>query len=179
MAIGTLATVFGVVFLLVGVLGFFAAPPPPEAAPLTVDHGHGLALGMFPVNTLHNVVHLLFGALGLLAARGVIMSARGYFQFLAVAYGALAVLGAIPATQTTFGLIPIYDRRRRDRLHQRGRGACDGTHLTCAGRREHRRGRRGATLATSAIPSPAPLRQIGTPRIARMSRKTMAITRRM
>lgn len=36
------------------------------------------------------------------------MSARGYFQFLAVAYAALAVLGILPATQTTFGLIPIY-----------------------------------------------------------------------
>jgi hypothetical protein len=108
MAIGTLAMVFGVVFLLVGVLGFFAAPPSPDAPALTIEHGHGMLLGLFPVNTLHNVAHLLFGALGLMAARGVIMSARGYFQFLAVAYGALAVLGAIPATQTTFGLIPIY-----------------------------------------------------------------------
>jgi hypothetical protein len=108
MPIGTLATVFGIVFVLVGVLGFFAAPPPPDAAPLAMEHGHGLALGLFPVNTLHNIVHLLFGALGLMAARGILMSARGYFQFLAIAYGALAVLGAIPATQTTFGLIPIY-----------------------------------------------------------------------
>ena len=108
MAIGTLATVFGIVFLLVGLLGFFAAPPPVGAPPLTMDHGHGLALGLFPINTLHNIVHLLFGALGLMAAGGAVMSARGYFQFLALAYGALAILGAIPATQTTFGLIPIY-----------------------------------------------------------------------
>lgn len=108
MAIGTLAMVFGVVFLLVGVLGFIAAPPPPDALPLTMNHGHGLALGLFPVNTLHNIVHLLFGALGLMAARGMLMSARTYFQFLAVAYALLAVLGALPATQTTFGLIPIY-----------------------------------------------------------------------
>ena len=108
MAISTLATVFGVVFLLVGVLGFVAAPPPPDALPLAMNHGHGVLLGLFPVNTLHNIVHLLFGALGLLAARGAVMSARGYFQFLAVAYAALAVLGILPATQTTFGLIPIY-----------------------------------------------------------------------
>jgi hypothetical protein len=108
MAIGTLAGVFGVVFLLVGVLGFFATPPPADALPLTVDHGHGMALGLFPVNTLHNVVHLLFGILGLLAARGALMSARTFFQFLAVAYALLAVLGMVPATQTTFGLVPIY-----------------------------------------------------------------------
>jgi len=108
MAIGTLATVFGVVFLLVGVAGFFAAPPPPDALPLSANHGHGLALGLFPVNTLHNVVHLLFGALGLMAARGILLGARAYFQLLAVAYALLAVLGVLPATQTTFGLIPIY-----------------------------------------------------------------------
>ena len=108
MAIGTLAAVFGVVFLLVGVSGFFASPPPVDALPLQMDHGHGMALGMFPVNTLHNVVHLLFGVLGLMAAGGILFGARAYFQVLAVSYALLAVLGAIPATQTTFGLIPIY-----------------------------------------------------------------------
>jgi hypothetical protein len=35
----------------------------------------------------------------------MLMSARAFFQMLAVAY---ALLGIIPATQTTFGLIPIY-----------------------------------------------------------------------
>jgi hypothetical protein len=108
MAIGTLAAVFGVVFLLVGVAGFFAAPPPVDALPLQMNHGHGMALGLFPVNTLHNVVHLLFGVLGLMAAGGILFGARAYFQVLAVSYALLAVLGAIPATQTTFGLIPIY-----------------------------------------------------------------------
>ena len=108
MPIGTLAAVFGVVFLLVGVSGFFAAPPPPDALPLAMEHGHGMALGMFPVNTLHNIVHLLFGALGLMAAAGMLLTARGYFQLLAVSYAALAVMGLLPVTQTTFGFIPIY-----------------------------------------------------------------------
>ena len=102
------ATVLGVAFLLAGVAGFFPSPVPPGAPPLTMEHGHGLALGLFPVNTLHNVVHLLFGVIGLAAARGVGMSPRGYAQFVAVAYGLLVVLGLLPATQTTFGLIPIY-----------------------------------------------------------------------
>jgi Domain of unknown function (DUF4383) len=104
----TLATVFGLVFVLVGIVGFFPSPPPLDAPPLTLEHGHGLALGMFPVNTLHNLVHIGFGLLGLLAARGALMSARGYFQFLAVAYGLLTILGLLPATSTTFGLIPIW-----------------------------------------------------------------------
>jgi hypothetical protein len=108
MPISTLATVFGVVFLLTGVAGFFPSPPPPEAPPLVADHGHGLALGLLPINTLHNVVHLLFGVLGLLAARGMMLAARTYFQVVAVIYALLTVLGLIPATQTTFGLVPIY-----------------------------------------------------------------------
>lgn len=108
MSIGNLATVFGVVFLLAGVAGFFPAPPPPDALPLVVNHGHGLALGLLPINTLHNAVHLLFGVLGLLAARGMVLAARAYFRLVAVIYGLLTVLGVVPATQTTFGLVPIY-----------------------------------------------------------------------
>ena len=108
MSTATAAMAFGIVFILAGISGFFAAPPPPDAPSLTVEHGHGLALGMFPVNTLHNVVHLLFGVLGLAAGRGAIMSAGGYFQLVAVSYGLLVVLGLLPATQTTFGLIPIW-----------------------------------------------------------------------
>jgi hypothetical protein len=105
---GNAALLFGVVFLLAGISGFFPSPVPPDAPPLTVEHGHGLALGLFPINTLHNIVHLLFGALGIAAARGAIMSARGYFQLVAALYALLVVLGLIPATQTTFGLIPIW-----------------------------------------------------------------------
>ena len=104
----TMAMIFGVVFLLVGAVGFFPAPPPPDAPPLAVEHGHGLALGLFPINTLHNLVHLLFGALGVAAAMGALMTARGYFQLVAISYALLTVLGLIPITQTTFGLVPIW-----------------------------------------------------------------------
>jgi Domain of unknown function (DUF4383) len=104
----TMALVFGVVFLLVGLSGFFAAPPPPDAPPLQIEHGHGLVLGLFPVNTLHNLVHLLFGVLGIAASRGVVMAARQYFQVVAVSYGVLVLLGLLPATQTLFGLVPLW-----------------------------------------------------------------------
>ena len=104
----TFAAVLGVAFLLVGILGFFPGPIPPDAPPLRMEHGHGLLLGLFPINTLHNVVHLLFGVLGLAASRGAGLSARGFAQLVAVAYGLLVVLGLLPATQTTFGLIPIW-----------------------------------------------------------------------
>src|ERR671913_1467589 len=76
----TAALVFAIVFALVGLAGFVPSPPPPDAPPLTMEHGHGLALGMFPVNTLHNIVHLLFAALGFLAWSGG--WSRRYFQLL-------------------------------------------------------------------------------------------------
>ena len=104
----TAALIFGAIFLAGGVSGFFPAPPPPDALPLTVNHGHGLAIGLLPINTLHNVVHLLFGALGIAAARAMVLSPRSYFQLVAVTYALLVVMGLIPATQTTFGLVPIY-----------------------------------------------------------------------
>ena len=104
----TMAMIFGVVFSLIGVLGFFPTPPDPTAPPLAVEHGHGMALGLFPINTLHNIVHLLFGVLGIAASRGALMSARSYFQLVAASYALLVILGLIPATQTTFGLIPIW-----------------------------------------------------------------------
>jgi hypothetical protein len=106
MSTKTAALVFGIVFAAVGVMGFMPAPPPPDAPPLAFEHGHGMALGMFPVNTLHNVVHLLFAILGIAAWAGG--WARGYFQLLAVSYGILAIMGLVPGTHTTFGLIPLW-----------------------------------------------------------------------
>ena len=106
MSTRTAALVFGIVFAVVGILGFMPSPPPPDAPALTMEHGHGMILGMFPTNTGHNVVHLLFALLGIAAWAGG--WARTYFQVLAVSYGLLTVLGLIPATQTTFGLIPIW-----------------------------------------------------------------------
>ena len=103
----TAALVFGVVFILAGLSGFVASPMPPGTPALIIEQGHGLALGIFPVNVLHNIVHLLFGGLGIAAGLGAVMSAGNYFRIVGVSYLLLAVLGLISATETTFGLIPI------------------------------------------------------------------------
>lgn len=66
-----------------------------------------LASGLFPINVLHSLVHLAFGIWGLLAARAV--SASGvYAKGVAIISAVLTVLGLIPATNTTFGHVPIY-----------------------------------------------------------------------
>jgi len=94
------AQILGVVFLLVGILGFVSTgmsmDPNPETAPRL--------LGLFPVNALHNVVHLLFGVWGLVAARSF-GAAKTYATVSGAIYVVLAVLGFI--APTTFGLIPI------------------------------------------------------------------------
>lgn len=101
------ALVLGLGFVVAGIAGFFPSPADPPAG-LTQTHGFGHALGLLPVNTLHNIVHIVFGLMGIMASRGALMSARGYAQFVAIAYALLAVLGLLPQTNTTFGLIPIY-----------------------------------------------------------------------
>jgi len=106
----TFALVFGIVFLLAGASGFIPAllhPVPADAPPLTVATGYGLVVGLLPVNLLHNLVHLLFGILGIVAFAGL-FAPRVYAQIVAVAYGLLVVLGLFPATNTLFGLVPIY-----------------------------------------------------------------------
>lgn len=108
MSVRTFALLFGVVFLAIGALGFVPAAVTPAAHPpgLTMDHSYGLLLGLFPVNLLHNVVHLLFGAWGVVSRSAG--AARSYFRGLAVIYALLAIMGLIPATSMTFGLIPLH-----------------------------------------------------------------------
>jgi len=94
------AMVFGIVFLLVGILGLVS----PGGMQMGADPAPAMILGMFPVNLLHNIVHLLFGVWGLIASRAF-MSAKMYAQIGGVIYVVLAICGYfIP---TTFGFIPI------------------------------------------------------------------------
>ncbi len=110
MSTRTFALAFGIVFLLAGASGFVPGmlhPVPAGAPPLTVPMGYGLVMGLLPVNVLHNLVHVLFGILGIVAYGGL-FAPRVYAQIVAVAYGLLVILGLLPATNTLFGLIPIY-----------------------------------------------------------------------
>jgi hypothetical protein len=102
------ARVFGIIFLVVGIGGFIPGLTQPHDHPnLAVEAASGMELGLFPVNVLHNLVHIAFGIWGLIAARSM-SAARGYAQVVAIAYAVLTILGLIPATNTTFGLVPIY-----------------------------------------------------------------------
>jgi hypothetical protein len=107
----TFALIFGIVFVAVGAAGFIPGlvhqPMTPHVNLTMGADSAGNLLGLFPVNMLHNIVHLLFGVIGLAASRSV-GGARGYFRFVFIAYGLLAIMGLIPAAQTLFGLVPLH-----------------------------------------------------------------------
>ncbi|WP_052888053.1 MULTISPECIES: DUF4383 domain-containing protein [Thermogemmatispora] len=76
------ALVIGIVFLLVGILGFILNPT------------EGALLGIFAVNIEHNVIHLLVGILGIAAA--FTGWSRLYAQALGIVYLLVGILGFIP-----------------------------------------------------------------------------------
>lgn len=64
------ALAVGAVFLLVGILGFIPGITTSFGDMNFIGHGsEAKLLGIFQVNVLHNIVHLLFGVAGLAAAR--------------------------------------------------------------------------------------------------------------
>src|SRR3954463_13796365 len=84
-----LALVFGAVYLLVGIVGFFVTGFDNFAG----NSQHEMLL-FFMINPLHNVVHIVIGLAGLLLAR-TLAGARTYGWVLAVGYAAAFVYGLI------------------------------------------------------------------------------------
>lgn len=110
MTIQRFSLIYGIVFLVVGIAGFVPGLTQAHTHPdVSFTAGLGLLFGLFPVNVLHNIVHLLFGGWGLAAARSA-YGAGVYAKAVAVIYALLTVLGLIPAANlhATFGLIPLY-----------------------------------------------------------------------
>lgn len=104
------AQIVGVLFTLVGLLGFFPGlrSAPPLASPeLALDAGYGWLFGLFPVNWVHNLVHLGVGIAGWYSSRSLV-SSRQFARGLTLFYGTLAVMGLFPFLNSTFGTIPIY-----------------------------------------------------------------------
>ena len=99
------AQIFGLVYLLVGILGFIpplltqGGVPGPVIGPFV-----GSLLGLFAVNWLHNIAHLAIGAAGLASYRSP-AGARSYAIGVGVLYLLLFVIGLI--LPTVFGLLPL------------------------------------------------------------------------
>src|SRR4051794_3250965 len=93
--IQSLAALVGAVFLLVGILGFIPG--------ITTDYGDlsfagdgsgAKLLGIFQVSILHNIVHVLFGIVGIALARTV-EGARNFLVGGGAVYLVLWLLGIV------------------------------------------------------------------------------------
>jgi hypothetical protein len=87
------ATVLGIVFIAVGILGFV---PNPLVS----------ATGLFAVNTMHNLVHLISGAF-LLAGVYTALGSGMALKILGVVYALVAVLGLVMGPGMLLGMIHI------------------------------------------------------------------------
>ena len=106
----TFALLFGIVFLLVGIGGFIpglVTMPHPEHPHLIVTQNYGQLFGLFPINIVHNMVHIVFGIWGLVSCRSA-GTARLYARGVAIIYGALTIAGFVPGLETMFGFIPLF-----------------------------------------------------------------------
>ncbi|MCC7448340.1 MAG: DUF4383 domain-containing protein [Anaerolineae bacterium] len=104
------ALVMGIGFVIAAVSGFIPALTPPVAADapaLSAASNYGYLFGLFPVNALHSLIHLVFGVLGLVSCRNM-GSARRYAQGLAIVLAIFTVVGLIPPVATVGGLLPLY-----------------------------------------------------------------------
>jgi hypothetical protein len=101
----------GIVYLILGILGFIPIDP--------INHFHPEGIGVFyllnqvAINWLHNIIHLVIGVTGLWAAQsitraqlwGKIMGAVLLLLFV-VGMGQAVMLG-LPKDQWLFGVVPL------------------------------------------------------------------------
>ena len=82
------AVIFGAVYLLVGLLGFAVT----GGVGFIATDG-GLLLGIFEVNPLHNIAHLLIGAALLIAGLASVRAAKGVNITVGAVYLLLGIVG--------------------------------------------------------------------------------------
>jgi len=103
----TASLIVGVVFLLVGVLGFIPGITTNYGAlAFAGPHSTALLLGVFQVSILHNIVHLLFGVLGVLAARTA-SAARSFLIIGGAVYLVLFVYGLLVPHGSAANFVPM------------------------------------------------------------------------
>ncbi len=101
------AAIVGIVFLIIGVLGFIPGVTTNYGSMTFAGH-HSAAqlLGVFQVSVLHNIVHLLFGIAGVVFAR-TRATARNYLVWGGVIYLVLWIYGLLIGRQTAANFIPV------------------------------------------------------------------------
>ncbi len=88
------AVVFGVVFVIIGILGFIPAVSP---------QGH--LLGIFHINAAHNLVHIVSGLIALWCGFNSYMYSQVFFRIFGAIYLVVAALGFYYGNQDILGLV--------------------------------------------------------------------------
>lgn len=103
----TAAMAVGAVFLLVGILGFIPGITQNFATITFADpDSEAKLLGLFEVNILHNIVHLLFGIIGLAAARAR-KTSRDFLVWGGVIYLGLWIYGMVIDHESPANLVSL------------------------------------------------------------------------
>ncbi len=103
----TLTLVIGVVFLLVGIAGFIPGVTT-NYHDLTFagHHSDAKLIGIFQVSVFHNIVHLLFGIIGVASARTA-RASRMYLIVGGVVYLVLWIYGLIMDPMSGANFVPL------------------------------------------------------------------------
>ncbi len=105
------ALIWGIGFILVAASGLASRPAsgtgPERSRPCRGGNARW-ALGLFPVNILHNAVHLIFGIWGIGTSK-LWDAAKTYAKSVAIIYVVFVVMGMLAEPiNTTFGLVPLH-----------------------------------------------------------------------
>ena len=105
--IQTAALAVGIVFLLIGILGFIPGITTNYSDMQFASHeSEARLLGIFQVSILHNIVHLLFGVAGLFMARTA-LQARNYLVFGGAIYLVLFLYGLLVGQESDANFVPV------------------------------------------------------------------------
>lgn len=101
------ALAFGVVFLLVGVAGFIPGITTQyDTMQFAGHHSEAMLLGIFQVSMLHNIVHLLYGVVGIAMSRTA-PQAKLFLLAGGVVYLALWVYGLLIGHDSAANFVPL------------------------------------------------------------------------
>jgi hypothetical protein len=106
-AVRTAALIVSIVFLAVGVLGFIPGITTNYSdMSFAGHHSDAQLLGLFQVSVLHNIVHLLFGLVGLVMARTA-AGARVYLIGGGAIYLVLWIYGLAVGQDSSANFVPL------------------------------------------------------------------------
>ena len=103
------ALIVGIVFLVVGIAGFIPGlTTDVDALLISGPDSNALLLGVFQVSILHNIVHLLFGVVGLWAATSFAFS-RNILIWGGAVYALLWLYGLLVPVDSAANFVPMND----------------------------------------------------------------------